>query len=250
MMKKILVLLLVKISVLGSLWSQNQPREQPLGNWIMYFGDNKINKKFGIHSEYQARNYFIPNTLSQTLIRTGLNYYISPVSMVTAGYGFIYTEPSSSEGGSTTLEHRIWQQLILRHRTYNILLEHRYRLEQRFVTNLTTDDFIFDNRIRYRLQALIPLYNISPYLRHFFISSYNEIFMNLGRELSGQYFDRNRLYFALGFQLSPKFNLQLGYLNQVISLPGGLLPDINHNLQMSVVYNMDDLTGLFSAKQQ
>jgi len=229
--------------------AQNQSREQPYGNWIMYFGDNKINKKWGIHSEFQARNYFIPNTVHQTLTRVGLNYYISPASMVTAGYGYIYTQPSKGDIGIITAEHRIWEQLILRHRTYNIFLEHRYRLEQRFVNNITTGNQVFDNRVRYRLQVLFPLYNISPHLRHYFVSTYNELFMNLGRELSGQYFDRNRFYLALGYQLSPKFNLQFGYLNQVISLPDGLLPDINHNFQMSVVYNMDDLSALFTTKQ-
>lgn len=240
-----IILVLIMVFMGTIVMAQNQAREQPYGNWIMYFGDNKINKKWGIHSEFQARNYFIPNTLHQTLIRTGVNYYLGSTSMLTGGYGLIYTEPASGEMGTTTLENRIWEQLILRHRTYNIFLEHRYRLEQRFVDNKTTGQEIFDNRIRYRLQALVPFYNISPYLRHYFLAVYNEVFMNLGRELSGQYFDRNRLYFAVGFQLNPKFNLQFGYLNQVISLPGGQVPDVNHNFQMSVVYNMDDLTALF-----
>jgi hypothetical protein len=52
----------------------------------------------------------------------------------------------------------------------------------------------------------------------------------------------------MGYQLNPKFNIQLGYLNQVISVPGFDKPDINHNFQMSVVYNMDDLTALFSSR--
>lgn len=246
-MNKVTVLVWVLLGCTSLLRAQNQPRQQPLGNWIMYFGDNKINQKFGIHSEFQMRNYFIPNTLSQTLARVGLNYYVSPVSMVTGGYGYIYTKPSSPEG-ATTSEHRIWQQLILRHRTYNIFLEHRYRLEQRFIRNVTTHDDLYDNRVRYRLQALFPLYNFSPYLRHYFISSYNELFMNLGRQVSGQLFDRNRLYIALGYQLNPKFNLQFGYLNQVISVPNLPKPDINHNFQMSIVYNMDDLTALFQSK--
>lgn len=227
--------------------AQNQPRQQPFGNWIMYFGDNKINKKYGVHSEFQMRNYFIPNTIHQTLARVGLNYYISPVSMVTAGYGYIYTTPSSVEG-STISENRIWQQAVLRHRTYNLFLEHRYRLEQRFIKNLDTEQNIFDNRIRYRFQALLPFYNFSPYLRHYFLSTYNELFMNLGREVSGQFFDRNRLYFALGYQLNPRFNLQFGYLNQVIAVPGFDRPDVNHNFQMSVVYNMDDLSQFFQSK--
>jgi hypothetical protein len=227
------------------LFCQNQPRQQPFGNWVMYFGDNKINKKWGIHSEYQARNYLIPNTLKQTLIRFGVNHYLSPVSVLTGGYGFFYTSPTFNGEGNKTLENRIWQQLIMRHRTYNIFLEHRYRLEQRFVNNLTTEDFIYEDRMRYRLQALIPLYVASPWLRHYFIASYNELFMNLGKQLAGQYFDRNRFYLAMGYQLNPKFNIQIGYLNQVISVPGFELPDINHNLQISVVYNMDDLSAFF-----
>jgi hypothetical protein len=233
----------------GIVLAQNQPREQPYGNWVMYFGDNKINKKWGIHTEFQARNYFIPSTLHQTLARIGINRYLSPTSMVTAGYGFIYTTPANSEEGSRTLEHRIWEQLVLRHRSYNIFLEHRYRLEQRFVENLSTEQNVFDNRVRYRLQVLVPLYNISPHLRHFFLSTYNELFMNLGRELSGQYFDRNRLYVALGYQLNPKFNLQFGGLNQVIALPDGLRPDVNYNFQISVVYNMDDLSARFASSK-
>lgn len=238
--------------IIFSCWSgyaQNQARDQPLGNWLMYFGDNKINKKWGVHSELQLRNYGVPNTLHQTLTRLGAHYYISPVSMVSAGYGLIYTAPASGmEGAQIVLENRIWEQLILRHRTYNLFLEHRYRLEQRFVNNQTTGASIYDNRIRYRLQALFPLYNFSPHLRHLFLASYNEVFMNLGRELSGQFFDRNRLYFAIGYQLNPKFNLQFGYLNQVISLPGGGAPDINHNFQMGISFNMDDLASLFTAK--
>ncbi len=235
--------------LLIQLTGQNQPRQQSLGNWIMYFGDNKINKKYGIHTEYQSRNYFIPGTLTQTLLRVGVNRYLSPAAMLTGGYGFIHTIPTSGEGGFTTIEHRIWEQMILRHRSYNVFIEHRYRLEQRFVKNLTKNEYIFDNRIRYRIQALVPMYNISPYLRHFFLAGYNEIFMNLGRELSGQFFDRNRLYFAVGYQINPKFNIQIGYLNQVVALPDALLPDINHNFQMSVVYNMDDLTSLFSSNK-
>lgn len=232
----------------NTLRAQNQPREQPFGNWVMYFGDNKINQKWGLHTELQLRNYFIPSTLNQTLTRVGVNYYLSPVSMLTGGYGLIHTSPGSMQTGSETLEHRIWEQLILRHRSYNVFLEHRYRLEQRFIENRTTGQDVFDNRIRYRLLVLVPLYNISPWLRHYFIATYNELFVNLGREVSGQYFDRNRFYVALGYQLSPKFNLQVGALHQVIALPDGLRPDINYNFQVSVVYNMDDLSARFTSK--
>lgn len=245
MKKHLLIIFFLLVAQLVQ--AQNQARDQPYGQWFMYFGDNKINKKWGIHTEQQFRNFFLPNTVQQSLTRVGVNRYINPMSMVTAGYGLIYTTPSDKEsGGFTTLEHRSWEQLILRHRTYNIFIEHRYRLEQRYIINQTTDTDVFDNRIRYRMMALLPLYNFSPSLRHYFLAGYNEIFMNLGQTVSGQLFDRNRLYFAVGYQYNPKFNIQIGYLNQVISLPGTFTPNINHNFQASISFNMDDLGSLFA----
>jgi hypothetical protein len=227
-------------------YAQNLERRQPFGNWVMYFGDNKINDKFGIHSEFQARNYFLPNTVNQTLLRVGVNRYVNPNTMFSAGYAYIYTIPSAEGAGGITSENRLWQQAILRHRTYSIFLEHRYRMEQRYIRNVTEGLNIFDKRFRYRLQALIPLYNISPYWRHYFIAGYNELFMNLGRKVSGQYFDRNRFYLALGYQVKPKFSIQLGHLYEIIALPDGLEPNKTYNFQIGVVYNMDDLTGFFT----
>lgn len=219
---------------------QSQIPPNSYGQWFMYFGDNKISRNFGIHSELQLRNYWLRETTEQTLARIGLNWYIDPNIMVTGGYGYIYTTPSRRYvEGSTTREHRIWQQLILRHRTPAVSIEHRYRLEQRYIENLGSGAIVWDHRIRYRLQILLHLETISPKLRPFFLAAYNELFVNPDRKISGQYFDRNRMYGALGYRVSPKLNLQLGYLNQVIGRADAQLPEFNHNLQVGIFYNPD-----------
>lgn len=243
--KHVLITLALLILIVPVI-AQNQIRPNPYGQWLMYFGDNKINRKIGIHSELQLRNYFIRETVAQTLMRVGLNYYVNPLVMLTSGYGFIDTRPSAENVlGFHTLEHRIWEQLILRYKTRAVFMEHRYRLEQRFIENLDTKKHQFDNRIRYRFQVIFPLYTLSPHLRQFFLAGYNELFMNLGTQISGQIFDRNRLYFALGFQVSPKLNFQIGYLKQLISVRNVDKPDINHNLQIGVSFNMDDIMQTF-----
>jgi hypothetical protein len=226
--------------------AQNPIRPRPYGQWLMYFGDNKIKKKIGIHSELQLRNYFLQETVSQTLARVGLNYYVNPLVMLTSGYGFIDTRPSAENViGFHTVEHRIWQQLILRYKTRAVFMEHRYRLEQRFIENLDTRKKQVDHRLRYRFQVILPLYTLSPYLRQFFVAGYNELFVNLGKPTSGQIFDRNRLYFAFGYQVSPKLNFQIGYLNQLINVSGAETPDSNHNVQIGVSFNMDDIMQTF-----
>lgn len=233
-------------------FSQNQPRPNQYGHWLVYTGDNKINKKFGIHSEIQLRNYLVKNTVAQSLIRTGINWYVDPLVMLTVGYGFFYTSPTNKYvGGSFVKENRIWQQAITRHKTRAIFMEHRYRFEQRFIKNITKDASTYDTRIRYRFQAIIPLYSLSPHLRHFFVSANNEIFINLGRKVSGQIFDRNRLYVGFGYQVSPTMNFQVGYMKQLISIPGVDKADIGHHLQIGVAYNMDDIMKtIFNKKSE
>ncbi|TVR37303.1 MAG: DUF2490 domain-containing protein [Cryomorphaceae bacterium] len=228
--------------LIQSAQAQNQVRPDPYGQWLMYFGDNKLSDKIGLHTELQLRNYLLRETVEQSLARVGLNVYLNPSTMATAGYAFIYTTPSRENvEGFTVREHRSWQQLIMRQRSRNLFLEHRYRLEQRFIDNLDTRNSKFENRVRYRLQAIVPFYTISPYLRHFFFASYNELFVNFGKQVAGEVFDRNRFYLAFGYQFSPKFNFQVGYLHQYISIPGATSGNINHNLQVGISYNMDDL---------
>lgn len=242
----ILSIVLVCLSHFG--FSQNQ-KPGNAGYWIAYTGDNKLNKRVGIHSEFQLRNVGMSRAIEQSFIRVGVNFYIDPLVMLSAGYGYFYTAPAESDiEGFITIENRMHQQLLTRHKTRGIFMEHRYRLEQRFIENVSTRNYTFDNRIRYRFQAIIPFYSISPRLRHFFAAGSNELFINLGRKVSGQIFDRNRLYGGLGFQVSPKLNFQLGYLNQIISVPGIDEPEVNHSIVVSILFNMDDIMATFFKK--
>lgn len=222
----------------------------PGGYWISYTGDNKLNKRFGIHSEIQMRNLFLERTVESFLVRTGVNIYIQPYAMGTVGYGFFYGAPSNDHVlGSKTTEHRIWQQLVLRQKTKAIFMEHRYRLEQRFIQNISTGNNRQDHRFRYRFQALFPLYSISPRLRHLFIGVNNELMINF-RSNPSRLFDRNRFFSGIGYQVSPKMNFQLGYLNQFIHNPGAEKGQIDHILQLGISYNMDDLMQTFFRKKQ
>lgn len=233
-----------------SLNAQEKLSPNPGGYWLSYSGDNKINKRLGIHSEAQVRNTFLERSVATYLLRAGLNVYIHPTAMATAGYGFIYNDPSSDQViGSETVEHRIWQQLVLRQKSRYIFMEHRYRLEQRFISNLSTETNREDHRFRYRFQTLFPLYSVSPHLRHFFIGVNNEIMINF-RSNPSKLFDRNRFFAGVGFQVSPKLNFQLGYLNQYIHNVGNPTAQVDHIVQLSIAYNMDDIMQTFFKKKK
>lgn len=216
-MKRILLLLLLVCAPLKA-QDESAPEisgEDETGIWYMYFGMNKISERWSLHTEAQFRYYESSGNFNQLLLRTGANYHINSNAIATAGYAFINTDPNFEDFrafGDIVLddirikEHRIFQQFILKNRVWEFLFEHRYRLEQRFITFGETGDTDFrrstQHRARYRIQATLPLTNT------FFLNFYDEIFLNL----QGNTFDQNRLYGAVGMNITENSNIQFGYL--------------------------------------
>ena len=221
---------LVFLLALLSNYSSAQETQDVAGNWLMYFGTNKIADDWSIHSEIQYRNHTVePVNIEQLLLRTGVNYHINKNAAVTLGYGFIPSyvfESEQSEPEST--EHRIFQQLILINKIDRIKFEHRYRIEQRWVSNETVEND-YRNRFRYRLMAFIPLNKPEITTGTFFLGIYDEIFMNTKQT----FFDRNRLYAALGYQFNKTTQAQVGYLRQTVNAFG------KDYLQVGLVFNPD-----------
>lgn len=196
-----------------------------VGNWLMYFGQNRLSDKWSIHSEIQYRSYTISaDKPEQILIRTGLNYHLTDRAMLSAGYAYIpnyHFIPSDFE--PDVVEHRIWQQHIQKNNIGRAVFEHRYRFEQRWINDK------FRTRFRYRLLTLVPLNNFELEKGTFFLSLYDEIFINN----SPDFFDRNRFYAALGYQLSKTTSLQLGMLHQQVSSLG------KWHAQLAFMFNPD-----------
>lgn len=198
-MKRILFVVFTLVSVaLGA----QENGEEKLGAWYMYFGTNRVSDRFSIHTEAQFRFYEAASSFNQLLLRTGLNYHIDQNAIATLGYGYISTDPTFEElpGEENSKEHRIFEQFILKNEVWKLLFEHRYRFEQRFIDFGDNSDT--RHRARYRLQITLPLTQV------LFLNLYDEVFLNLQDEV----FDQNRLYGSLGFKLSSRSSVQIGYL--------------------------------------
>ena len=183
-------------------------QESELGNWILLFGNKKINKKFNWHHELQYRNYDAIGDLEQLLLRTGLGYNVADNTNLLLGYGFIRSENYGQSDEKTVVnEHRIFQQVITKQNVIKLRLQHRYRFEQRFVE----EDFRL--RFRYFLGLAYPLWKETTTSKELYFSMYNEIFLNTEKDV----FDRNRLYSGLGFRLNKLLRFELGYMNQFLN---------------------------------
>ncbi|MFK5878398.1 MAG: DUF2490 domain-containing protein [Flavobacteriaceae bacterium] len=200
-------------------------QEDKVGNWLMYFGMNRISDHLSIHTEIQYRNHAItPNNIEQLLLRTGLNYHFSEKATVTAGYAYIPSYVYDSKQNSPEVEeHRIWQQFILTNKIGRVKFEHRYRIEQRWINQN------YKNRLRYRLMLFVPLNKPVIEKGTLFLGVYDEIFMNTKES----FFDRNRLYGALGYQINKDINIQIGMLHQQLSNSG------KWYLQFALFFNTD-----------
>lgn len=181
-------------------------QESDLGNWLIYFGDKKINQKWNWHHEVQYRSFNLIDDTDQLLLRTGIGYNLSENNNnILMGYAFIYSEPYISETEKTNFnEHRVYQQFITRQNFGRLSLQHRYRFEQRFFE----DDFRF--RIRYFLSTNIALNKKQMEDKTVYLSVYNEIFVNTEQN----YFDRNRLFGGVGYRFSKHCRTEIGLMNQ------------------------------------
>tara|TARA_R110002051_G_scaffold91370_2_gene160734 strand:- start:52763 stop:53527 length:765 start_codon:yes stop_codon:yes gene_type:complete len=239
-MKKI-ISILVLLATFAPTNAQNEiTGEDQLGSWFMYFGTNKIAEKWSIHTEAQFRYYETADNFNQLLLRTGANYHINSDAIATMGYGYIKTDPSFLESPkeANLTEHRIFEQFILKNKVWELNFEHRYRLEQRFIsqTDILSDPEQdlgrTEHRARYRLQVTLPLTDI------FFLNFYDEIFINLQNEAFGQ----NRLYAAVGVNVTDSLSMQFGYLRNDFKTTD------YDRLQLGVVFNTD-LRTVFKKKE-
>jgi hypothetical protein len=182
-------------------------QESNFGNWLIYFGNKQINAKWNWHHEVQYRNYDAIGDLEQLLLRTGLGYNLSENNNnILLGYGYILSENYNNDIDNKieVNEHRIYQQFITKHKLNHILLQHRFRLEQRFVEEE------FKLRVRYFFGLNLPISNKEMIDKTLYLSAYNEIFLNTKNEV----FDRNRLYGGIGYKLNDSIRFELGYMNQ------------------------------------
>ena len=181
-------------------------QDSNLGNWLIYIGNKKLNSKWNIHNEVQYRNYNAIGDLEQLLLRTGVGYNITEKNNILLGYGYILSENyvGNTDDKASVNEHRIFQQYTTKQSIGKVKLSHRYRFEQRFVEEY------FKLRFRYFLSLNVPLKNNESGVSPFYLSAYNEIFLNSKSSI----FDRNRVYGGLGYNVNKNVRIELGYMNQ------------------------------------
>jgi hypothetical protein len=211
-MKSVVTLALAGVIGLAATPAFGQTADQL---WTGAFANGPVREKsrllvwFDAHARFNGEG----DQLNTTILRPGVGWRVSPRLDVWVGYADVTLHRHGPNGE----EHRVWQQA-----TYPVAeigggrLTARTRLEQRFRDGGDDTGLRLRQFIRWSRPLATPDVTI--------VAS-NETFLALNDTDWGQNagYDQNRAFIGLGWQMTPKFRLEGGYMNQRID--GGAGPD-------------------------
>ncbi|CAL2076414.1 DUF2490 domain-containing protein [Tenacibaculum sp. 190524A02b] len=193
-MKKVYLAIIITMSALSGI-AQTNP-ENTFGAWYMYNGSHTLSNKFSLKSMAHFRFFEIGDDMQQFIGRLGANYKINTTLSATLGYAYLSTDTTYELDKGDFNEHRVYEDLNIKHKIAELGLAHRLRAEQRFF-NSTTGHFI-----RYQLAFNYPICDKwSTYL-------YDEIFF----DFDGEAFNQNWMGIGVKYKVSKGVKLQLGYM--------------------------------------
>lgn len=176
------------------------------GSWNIANLTYHLNNKFALYTEVQARSQLLINDFFYHEFKGGIFYYLPRNNSLFFGFGNYetYTFPGDFKRPVTANEYRIWEQFVLNNNIGRIKIEHRYRIEQRWINSK------YFNRFRYRLNPVVPLNNSTMLPRTFFVTAFEEVFFTD----KTPYFIRNRVFAGVGYEFTKLFIFQIGFIRQ------------------------------------
>jgi hypothetical protein len=217
--------------------------------WLGLTNNVKVSKRLTLILDSQirfARDFEQMQDQARVALDIKINDHLS-----IAPLGYVYTWNGRYGKQPATYvnnEHRIWQQVMYKHNLGRLKVDHRVRLEQRFIQVHSRDasnDVIDEgytnkqNRIRYRFMARLPLNHKALDPKTLFASTYNEVMYSWGKKITFNEPDQNRVFTGLGYQFTPALSLQGGFIYQMLIKSNGTKQENNVGFQVMLNYAMD-----------
>ena len=222
--------------------------------WYVFEGDHALGPRFTVHTEAQARRTGLIADWQQLLLRAGLGYQVRPRLKVGGGYTYLRTYPygahPTADAGPFP-EQRFHEDVTLSDSVGRVGIEHRLRLEQRWIgvpgaSGPLGNAAVWQrqNRIRYQLAVQVPLQGPALDDGEWYLTAFDEIFLNFGRNITTNVFNQNRLAGGFGYRFQDNFRVELQFLNQITQHydpdPATRFPvfEFNNGFRLGVTYNL------------
>jgi hypothetical protein len=213
--------------------------------WTGYLAQARLSNQWGLWTDVHLRTTDnLVEGLSTGILRVGLMYYLNDNTKLTAGYAYVNHFPAPGHAGISQPEHRPWQQIQWHTNGPKSRLGQWIRLEERFRRRILSDSelaegYTYGTRVRYNLLASFPLTKKGFAPGSLSLVLNDEIHLNIGRKVVYNYFDQNRFFVGLGYQLGKHSTLQAGYMNLFQQLAAGNQYRNLHTARVFLFQNLD-----------
>ena len=207
--------------------------------WLCYFSDADLYRKWGLHTEFQYRRTHGLRDPQQYFYRPGINYRPTKGVLLTLGYVYLLSVPYG-EYPAAGRDHQNWlfELVELQQGLGRLGLSHRFIQEQRWIRGPGEASYKYENRTRYRLALKLPLTRPHVEPGTLYALASDEIFVSYGPHAPG-FFNQNRLYGGLGYQVTKALAVEASYLSQILAHSDQVVFEDNRALEVSLHFNPD-----------
>ncbi len=195
--------------------------------WTGYFNQVQFSRQWGVWIDLHLRTgEGLAKSIGQSIMRVGLIRYGNSGWRYMAGYAYVN---NFVRGGTETLaltEHRLWQQVQQIQEWPKLRFNHALRLEERWRQQQSADgrksaEHLFTWRVKHTLsfQRALGKKAFAPGSIALVLS--NDLFINFGKQVINNYFDQDRFFAGLAWQMDKHSALQTGYMKIFQQLPAG-----------------------------
>lgn len=242
-MKNVFFILILTATVFNAT-AQRETVDQSI-EWFVINSNIKFSKRVGVTFDGQFR-FAKDFENMQHFLRAGVDVYITPnLSVVPLGYMYVWNyaygeQPASLIAG----EQRLWQQILFKQKFGRFNINHRLRLEQRWLEKNQTPDGevvtnFYLNRLRYRFLLNFTLNKENMESGALFINAFDEFFYGWGSYDTFNEIDQNRVSLGLGYQINSKTQFIAGPFYQMLIKSNGAKQENNIGALVQFTYNFD-----------
>jgi hypothetical protein len=196
-------------------------QQNKFSGWGMTLNTIRLNPKFNLIFDSQLRSNDQWKQPETFILRPGLTYVLNKDVSLTAGLALIHNWKTIGGVRDAVSDNRIWQQLGIVKQVKKASLQHRIRLEERWIpvlkvagNDIVKSDPKFNARFRYFTRWLSPFSKTEKLTKGMYWVAQNEFFFNAAgaSHANRKLFDQSRTYAGAGYRLSKQADLEIGYM--------------------------------------
>ncbi len=181
----------------------------------------KLSDKFLFQFDAQFRSSDQWKSKETVILRPVLSYMLNKDAALGLGYAAVSNWRTIEGVWDNINEKRLWQQLNINKRKGSMAIQHRFRLEERWLPNITVEQnafkengHAFSSRLRYMTRVMGPFTTNTAFTKGLYWAAQNEFFLNLwgGNVVNKKLFDQSRTYAGAGYRISSAVDAELGYM--------------------------------------